>query len=48
MLKLPALGDWLEGLTEAANLTELAKGSTVWLAVTGLSAAPARPCSSPA
>lgn len=39
MLKLPALGDWLEGLTEAANLTELAKGSTVWLAVTGLSRA---------
>ncbi|HVZ50910.1 MAG TPA: YcjX family protein, partial [Pseudolabrys sp.] len=39
MVKLPALGDWLEGLTEAANLTELAKGSTVWLAVTGLSRA---------
>jgi len=39
MLKLPALGDWLEGLSEAANLTELAKGSTVWLAVTGLSRA---------
>ncbi|MDP2411371.1 MAG: YcjX family protein [Pseudolabrys sp.] len=39
MLKLPTrdiLPDWL---ADAVNLTELAKGSTVWLAVTGLSRA---------
>ena len=35
-LSLDGLPDWL---VEAANLTELAKGSTVWLAVTGLSRA---------
>jgi predicted YcjX-like family ATPase len=39
MLKLPALGALPDWLTDAANLTELAKGSTVWLAVTGLSRA---------
>jgi predicted YcjX-like family ATPase len=39
MLKLPALGALPDWLADAANLTELAKGSTVWLAVTGLSRA---------
>lgn len=39
MLKLPALGTLPDWLTDAPNLTELAKGSTVWLAVTGLSRA---------
>ncbi|MFA6267893.1 MAG: YcjX family protein [Pseudolabrys sp.] len=33
------LGDIPDWLTEMPNLTELAKGSTVWLAVTGLSRA---------
>lgn len=39
MAKLPYLGDLTEQLAEAANLTELVRGSTVWLAVTGLSRA---------
>lgn len=43
MLKLPAhipgLGDLQDWLSGAPSLTELAKGSTVWLAVTGLSRA---------
>jgi predicted YcjX-like family ATPase len=39
MVKLPALGPWLDALADAADLTELTKGSTVWLAVTGLSRA---------
>lgn len=39
MLKLPARGILPDWLADAANLTELAKGSTVWLAVTGLSRA---------
>ena len=39
MVKLPDLGGVLEELASAADLTELAKGSTVWLAVTGLSRA---------
>jgi predicted YcjX-like family ATPase len=43
MLKIPVLGgllgDWADRFGEASNLTELAKGSTVWLAVTGLSRA---------
>jgi hypothetical protein len=39
MLKIPALDGLLEDLASAVNLTELAKGSTVWLAVTGLSRA---------
>jgi predicted YcjX-like family ATPase len=39
MLKLPALGDVQDWLSSAPSLTELAKGSTVWLAVTGLSRA---------
>ena len=39
MLKLPALGDLPDWLSSAPDLTELAKGSTIWLAVTGLSRA---------
>ena len=39
MVRLPALDGMAEWLADAANLTELAKGSTVWLAVTGLSRA---------
>ncbi len=39
MLKLPAFGNLPDWLSEAPSLTELAKGSTVWLAVTGLSRA---------
>ena len=43
MAKIPILGSVLGDipgwLTEPPNLTELAKGSTVWLAVTGLSRA---------
>jgi predicted YcjX-like family ATPase len=39
MVKLPDLGGVLEELAGAADLTELARGSTVWLAVTGLSRA---------
>ena len=39
MVKLPDIGGVLADLADAANLTELAKGSTVWLAVTGLSRA---------
>ena len=39
MVKLPYLSDLTDQLAEAANLTELVKGSTVWLAVTGLSRA---------
>ena len=39
MLKLPALDRLPEWLADVPSLTELAKGSTVWLAVTGLSRA---------
>jgi uncharacterized protein len=39
MLKVSAVGGLIEELASAVNLTELAKGSTVWLAVTGLSRA---------
>lgn len=39
MVRLPTLDGLPEWLADAANLTELAKGSTVWLAVTGLSRA---------
>jgi uncharacterized protein len=39
MLKLPPLAALPDWLAEPVNLTELAKGSTVWLAVTGLSRA---------
>jgi predicted YcjX-like family ATPase len=39
MVKVPAAGGLADWLADAANLTELAKGSTVWLAVTGLSRA---------
>jgi predicted YcjX-like family ATPase len=39
MLKLSAVGGLIEELASAVNLTELTKGSTVWLAVTGLSRA---------
>lgn len=39
MVRFPALDEMTEWLADAANLTELAKGSTVWLAVTGLSRA---------
>ena len=39
MLKIPGLGDVAEWLGDISDLTELAKGSTVWLAVTGLSRA---------
>ncbi|MEJ2623913.1 MAG: YcjX family protein [Pseudolabrys sp.] len=39
MVKLPDLGGVLADLADAADLTEWAKGSTVWLAVTGLSRA---------
>jgi len=39
MLKMPAWGGLIEELAAAVNLTELTKGSTVWLAVTGLSRA---------
>jgi predicted YcjX-like family ATPase len=39
MLKLPVLGDLQDWLSGTPSLTELAKGSTVWLAVTGLSRA---------
>ncbi len=39
MVKLPDFGEVFADLADAANLTELAKGSTVWLAVTGLSRA---------
>ena len=39
MLKFSRVGGLIEELAAAANLTELAKGSTVWLAVTGLSRA---------
>ncbi|WP_137043754.1 YcjX family protein [Pseudolabrys sp. FHR47] len=39
MAKIPIIGDWPDWLSETPNLTELAKGSTVWLAVTGLSRA---------
>ena len=38
-MKLSARGVLPDWLADAANLTELAKGSTVWLAVTGLSRA---------
>lgn len=39
MVKLPDFGGVLDQLAETADITELAKGSTVWLAVTGLSRA---------
>ena len=39
MLKIPGLGDVAEWLGDISDLTELARGSTVWLAVTGLSRA---------
>lgn len=39
MVRFPQLGGLFEDLADAANLTELAKGSSVWLAVTGLSRA---------
>src|SRR3954465_8873672 len=39
MLKVSAVGGLIEELASAVNLTELAMGSTVWLAVTGLSRA---------
>ena len=39
MLKVSAVGGLIEELATAVNVTELAKGSTVWLAVTGLSRA---------
>ncbi len=39
MLKIQGLGDVAEWLGDVADLTELARGSTVWLAVTGLSRA---------
>lgn len=39
MLKIPALDRLPEWLADVPSLTELAKGSTVWLAVTGLSRA---------
>ncbi|MDO8876045.1 MAG: YcjX family protein [Pseudolabrys sp.] len=39
MLKIPALGGLADWLNDVPDLTELAKGSTVWLAVTGLSRA---------
>jgi uncharacterized protein len=39
MLKMPPLGGLIEELASAVNLTELTRGSTVWLAVTGLSRA---------
>ncbi|MDI1347595.1 MAG: YcjX family protein [Pseudolabrys sp.] len=39
MLKIPGLGDLGDWLGEVPDLTELARGSTVWLAVTGLSRA---------
>lgn len=39
MVRFPDLDEMTEWLADAANLTELAKGSTVWLAVTGLSRA---------
>src|SRR3569833_1173164 len=39
MARIPIVGDIPDWLGEAANLTELAKGSSVWLAVTGLSRA---------
>lgn len=39
MVKFSPLSGVFDDLTDAANLTELAKGSTVWLAVTGLSRA---------
>ena len=35
MLKVSAVGGLIEELASAVNLTELAQGSTVWLAVTG-------------
>jgi predicted YcjX-like family ATPase len=39
MLNVPRLGGLIEELIAAANLGELTRGSTVWLAVTGLSRA---------
>ncbi len=42
MLTIPKLGGLADWLSDVPDLTELAKGSTVWLAVTGLSRA-ARP-----
>ena len=39
MLKVSTVGGLIEEFASAVNLTELAKGSTVWLAVTGLSRA---------
>ena len=39
MLKIPGLGDVADWLDDVPDLTELAKGSTIWLAVTGLSRA---------
>ena len=39
MAKFPDFDDVIADLVDAANLTELVKGSTVWLAVTGLSRA---------
>jgi uncharacterized protein len=39
MLKASAVGGLIEELASAVDLTELVKGSTVWLAVTGLSRA---------
>ncbi|HZD92538.1 MAG TPA: YcjX family protein, partial [Pseudolabrys sp.] len=39
MMKFPDLAGTLADLADAADLTELARGSTVWLAVTGLSRA---------
>src|SRR3569623_2706161 len=39
MVRIPIVGELPDWLGDAANLTELAKGSTVWLAVTCLSRA---------
>lgn len=39
MLTIPKLGGLADWLNDVPDLTELAKGSTVWLAVTGLSRA---------